>query len=101
MYKRQINTLLKIKDKEKFLDINDEVSIKYKKLQQLAKNTFNHRHIGWRVLADILQIITGAFIVMMPIRALTGKSVLFSQAKTARQEKIEEIANAIMSVEAG
>ncbi|CAM4439343.1 MAG: hypothetical protein LEGION0398_MBIBDBAK_01393 [Legionellaceae bacterium] len=102
-----INILFKItendkkRDKECFLNIKDEVSIKYQKLQQLAKNTFSHRHIGRRVLADILQIITGAFIVMMPIRAIKGKSLLFSQDKTARQEAIEKIANTVMNPKAG
>lgn len=68
-----------------------------KDIQQLAHKHFSHRHLGRRVLADILQIITGTFIFLMPFRAITGKSALFSKAKTARQESVEEITNNTIS----
>lgn len=99
---KSIMTLFKITEKDKVmnkensLDLEKEISIKLKELKQVAKNTLRDPNLGHKILADILQIITGAFIVMMPVRILTGKSPLFSTANTGRQEKIEEMANSIL-----
>lgn len=62
---------------------------KKKELCTLAHEHFEHQHFGRRVLADVLQFITLAFIPLMLYRGYKGKSLLFSQAETNRESVLK------------
>jgi uncharacterized protein (UPF0335 family) len=59
-------------------------------LSNLAKQEIILRNKEVRLLGDVLQMITLAFLVVMPTRLLLGKSAFFSTAKTERQTVVEE-----------
>lgn len=46
-------------------------------LIDLAHGLFKHPDMKQRVLLDVLQLITGLFLIVMPLRYLSGKSVFF------------------------
>ncbi len=62
---------------------------KKKELCTLAHEHFEHQHFGRRVLADVLQFVTLAFIPLMLYRGYKGKSLLFSQAETNRESVLK------------
>ncbi|MDP1604165.1 MAG: hypothetical protein Q8M03_12975 [Legionella sp.] len=59
-------------------------------LSNLARQEITHRHKYVRLLGDVLQLITGAFLLIMPARLLMGKTALFSTAPTDRQAEMEQ-----------
>lgn len=63
---------------------------KNKELCTLAHQHFEHQHFARRVLADVLQFITLAFIPIMLYRGYKGKSLLFSQAETNRETQLKQ-----------
>ncbi|CAM4419246.1 MAG: hypothetical protein LEGION0398_MBIBDBAK_00378 [Legionellaceae bacterium] len=60
-------------------------------IRDLAKQQFKHRHWGRRLLADILQIITGVIIFVAPVSCMRNQSPFFSRAKTNRQKFLESL----------
>lgn len=63
-----------------------------KEIVDTAQTEFKHRHNYRRLMADVLMVVSilfaGLGLVIMVGRALSNKSVFFSQAKTAREEDL-------------
>ncbi|CAM4442591.1 MAG: hypothetical protein LEGION0398_MBIBDBAK_00603 [Legionellaceae bacterium] len=69
--------------------INDKpINQQITDIKAAACAKFLHRDYGKRILTDILQIITGAFLIIMPIRYSQGEHLLFSRTKTNREIKV-------------
>lgn len=64
---------------------------KKEELSTLAKTHFEHEHFPRRLLADVLQCITGAFLIIMPVRYLVyGTHPLFTKAETSRETHVKQ-----------
>ena len=61
---------------------NESVEKKKVNFEKLAYKHFKHPNLGKNILLDILQFITGLFLIVMPIRLLCGHYALFSHAKS-------------------
>lgn len=73
---------------------NVELPEQKKQLENLAHTTFEPRHFGRRILADVLMLITslvGIGIVVGVSRALSGHSYFFSEAPTKRESDLKNI----------
>lgn len=67
----------------------DSIAVKKQKLSDLAKTHFHHQHYPQRFIADFLQCITGAFLIIMPVRYFAwGKHPFFTKEKTNREKEI-------------
>ena len=62
-----------------------DVADKKQELINLASDTFHNRHLPRRIFLDFVQVLTGLFLLIVPIRWCMGQSGLFSFAKTNRE----------------
>ncbi|KTD20894.1 Uncharacterised protein [Legionella lansingensis] len=78
-----------------------DIETKRKESINLARTHFQHRHFYPRLLADVLQFITGAFLVIMPIKYLAfGQHPLFSLEATNRETQVQTILSTDMDDDA-
>ena len=76
---------------------NDSVERKKVNFEKMAYKHFKHPNLGKNILLDVLQFITGLFLIVMPIRVLCGHYALFSNAKSKiHQQASRELEQALL-----
>jgi hypothetical protein len=71
---------------------HNNMHIKKRLLENLAKDHFKDKYENLRILADVLQIISLAFIIIMPIRYALHKTLFFTQTSIHARKTMDVFA---------
>ena len=86
-FRRDAVLLLLSKDSEEKKKVNFE---------KLAYKHFQHPNYAKNVLLDVLQFITGLFVIVMPCRYLLKQTLFFSAAKSDLHKQASQVLQAAL-----